>query len=96
MDTPVFRFQSGKLVHMKIVDKILAQLSSFLGTGPNRFAPHSFRAGLPSFMATHPGDFSYHEIKSVGKWCSDTADRYLRLRGAESREIYRKIGVSMM
>ena len=81
---------------MKIVDKILGQLSSFVGTGPNRFTPHSFRAGLPSFMATNMGEFSYREIKSIGKWRSDAVDRYLRLRGAESREIYKKIGASMM
>ena len=82
----VFRLQSGSLLTMTILNKILRNVMSEFFDGNHSFSCHSFRAGVPALMASQPHLFKEEEIKVTGRWSSDAYLSYTRLSGI-SREI---------
>ena len=82
----IFRLQSGNLLTMSLLNKILRNVMSEFFDGNHSFSCHSFRAGIPSHMASQPQYFNEEEIKVIGRWSSDAFSRYTRLTGI-SRQI---------
>ena len=82
----IFRLASGKLLTMTILNKILKSTMSLFFDATHSFSCHSFRASLPSTMAAKPDTFNETEIKVVGRWNSETYQRYTRFGGI-AREI---------
>ena len=82
----IFRLASGQLLTMTILNKILRSTMGLFFDGTHSFSCHSFRAGLPSTMAALPETFNETEIKIIGRWSSDTYQRYTRFGGI-AREI---------
>ena len=90
-ETPVFVFSSGKCITQGLFNKIMHEVSSFVGLPTNiGFSGHSLRAGLPTYMAAHPHLFSHEEIKRHGKWRSNAVERYTRAKADESAAIVAK------
>ena len=86
----VYRFKSGKLITSKIMSNLLKKMSSDLGTS-GKFTGHSLRAALPSLLASHPKSFSVREIKTSGRWHSDTYEVYCRSKAVGSKETASKV-----
>ncbi len=52
---------------------------------------HSFRAAIPSAMANNPDMASVEDLKSWGRWSSDSFRLYTRLKLKKKRLIFNKI-----
>jgi len=89
---PVFSFTSGKLLTAESFIKCIQNLlRPHIGDNANHILGHSFRAGIPSAMAEFPDLINDKEIKSQGRWCSDSFTLYTRLQLNKKRAIFKKI-----
>ena len=87
----VFILSSGKLVHLKLIQSLLDELTSLFPNVKGHFSCHSFRAALPTAMASHPDEFSMREISQTGKWASSAVEAYTRMANVEAEKSLRKV-----
>jgi hypothetical protein len=89
---PVFQFDSGKLLTSGNLNLVLGQLlKPHLGEQAKRIQGHSFRAAIPSALANNPDLAGEDDIKSWGRWSSDSFRLYTRLQHNQKRIIFNKI-----
>jgi hypothetical protein len=89
LSDPVFRFESGKLLTMKLFNEVLRDcLSVRFGQKANCFSGHSFRAGLPSALSSCHSLASEAAIKKWGRWKSDAYEKYTKLNHEAKREVF--------
>jgi hypothetical protein len=89
---PVFAFSSGKLLTSRKLNEMLEiLLKPHLGQQAALIQGHSFRAALPSAMANNPDMAGVEDIKSWGRWSSDSFKLYTRLKLNQKRNIFDKI-----
>jgi len=89
---PVFSFENGMLLTVdSFVTCIQELLTPYLGPDAKHIQGHSFRAAIPSAMADFPELADNEEIKSFGRWCSDSFQLYTRLQLNKKRSIFKKI-----
>ena len=74
---PVFQYRSGKLVTIRLVNKLLREVAALIKL-PARtaFSAHSLRAAMPTEISRRADQFTDLELKSTGWWSSDAAYRY--------------------
>jgi hypothetical protein len=90
--SPVFAFENGNCLTITTVNNTLhSLLSPLLGKRAVEFSAHSFRAALPSALASCPDLVSDEQIKSWGRWSSDSFRLYTRLKVQQKRYIFGKI-----
>jgi hypothetical protein len=91
-DQPVFMFDSGKLLTAKCVNASLeGLLKPHLGDQATLIQGHSFRAAIPAAMANNPDLAAEEEIKSWGRWNSDSFKLYTRLKHNRRKVIFDRI-----
>ena len=91
-DKPVFSFKNGKLLTADaLVNCVRELLRPHIGCDVAGIQGHSFRAGLPAAMADCPGLANNEEVKSWGRWNSDSFLLYTRLQYHVRRAIFDKI-----
>jgi hypothetical protein len=91
-EKPVFQFQNGKNLCSSLLNKILRELLlPVIGPVAIDITGHSFRAGLPSAMATNPGLVNDNDIKSWGRWSSESYQLYTRLKIQQKKCLFEKI-----
>ena len=89
---PVFKFDSGKLITITIVNGVLREVSTEIGIPEGAgFSAHSLRAAQPTEMARHSDMFSQAEIRASGRWRSSAADRYVRAKADVSEQVGAKL-----
>jgi hypothetical protein len=89
---PVFAFSSGKLLTSRSLNETLENLlKPHLGSQATLIQGHSFRAAIPSAMANNPDMASVEDLKSWGRWNSDSFKLYTRLKLKKKRLIFNKI-----
>jgi hypothetical protein len=89
---PVFRFDSGKLLTSGNLNLVLERLlKPHLGEQAGRIQGHSFRTAIPSALANNPDLAGEDDIKSWGRWSSDSFRLYTRLQHNQKRIIFNKI-----
>ena len=87
-DLPVFRWQSGEVFTRRDFNKFLRNtLEPTVDYSGGRLTAHSFRAGRAAAMAA--AGFSEEEIKSVGRWRSDSFLHYVKLRAHNMKQSHR-------
>jgi len=91
-DKPVFQFENGKNLCSAHLNNVLSGLlKPVIGESASQITGHSFRAGLPSAMANNPNLANDNEIKSWGRWSSDSYKVYTRLKLKQKRALFEKI-----
>ena len=89
--TPVFRMKDGRCLTGRKFNKYLKE---FLGTHIDyrhgKITSHSFRAGMATLLGQI--GFSDEDIMAIGRWSSDSFEKYLKLPRTKRAEIARKIG----
>lgn len=91
-DKPVFSFKSGKLLTAESLLRCVRELlRPHIGIEVEGVQGHSFRAGLPAAMADCPNLANNEEVKSWGRWNSDSFLLYTRLQFQVRRAIFDKI-----
>ena len=89
---PVFSFESGKLLTAeKLIGCIRDLLRPHIGDEVAGIQGHSFRAGLPAAMADCPEIANNDDVKSWGRWNSDSFLLYTRLKFNMRKAIFDKI-----
>lgn len=89
LDFPVFIFLSGKGLTSRTLNFTLhSLLSSRLGPKAEEVSGHSFRAGIPSVLARFPELSNSSDIKTWGRWKSDSYCLYTRLKNEQKRKIF--------
>jgi hypothetical protein len=89
---PVFVFSSGKLLTSRSLNETLERLlKPHLGHQAALIQGHSFRAAIPSAMANNPNVASVEDLKSWGRWNSDSFKLYTRLKLNKKKLIFNKI-----
>ena len=89
---PVFKFTSGKLITITIVNAVLREVSTEIGIPEGAgFSAHSLRAAQPTTMARHSDMFSQAEIRASGRWRSSASDRYVRAKADVSEQVGEKL-----
>ncbi len=90
--SPVFSMESGTLLTPALMNKCLYKLlSPVLGEKASQLTGHSFRAGIPSALANRPDLASSLDIKSWGRWGSESYEVYARLKPAQKEILFQKI-----
>ena len=90
-DTPVFRLENGRCLTGRSFNKHLKQfLAKHIDYRQGKITSHSFRAGMATLLGQI--GFSDEEIMSLGRWSSDSFERYLKLPRTKRADIARKIG----
>jgi hypothetical protein len=91
-DKPVFAFATGKLLTSKKLNETLeVLLRPYLGDQAAMIKGHSFRAAIPAAMAENPNMASEDDLKSWGRWNSNSFRLYTRLKLNKKRNIFNKI-----
>lgn len=91
-ESPVFRFDSGKLLSKTLMNKTLKSLlETHLGKYSSLVYGHSFRSGIPSHLANFPEIAGNQEIMGWGRWSSSAYERYAKLELEKRRAIFGKI-----
>lgn len=74
---PLYRFRNGSPLTRASFVRLLKHLTKRAGYNPSNFNSHSLRIGSATLAAEegHSGSF----IKRLGRWRSDTYQRYVRL-----------------
>jgi hypothetical protein len=91
-DSPVFRFETGKLLTTGHFTKIIRSLlRPHLGNLVQQFSGHSFRAGIPAALANHPSLLSNDDVRKWGRWSSSSYLAYTKLKLAARKEIFNKL-----
>jgi hypothetical protein len=89
---PVFAFSSGKLLTSRSLNETLEKLlTPHLSGQAALIRGHSFRAAIPSAMANNPDMASVEDLKSWGRWNSDSFKLYTRLKLKKKKLIFDKI-----
>lgn len=89
---PVFMFDTGKLLtSVKLNSTLEPLLRPYLGGQACSIQGHSFRAAIPSAMANNPNLAQEDDIKSWGRWSSDSFKLYTRLQHNQKRVLFNKI-----
>ena len=89
---PVFKFSSGKLLTVGIVNNLLSVVSSAVGVpAGSSYSAHSLHAAQPTLMAMNPDKFTQVEIRASGRWQSDAADRYVRCKATATGNLGKKL-----
>jgi hypothetical protein len=89
---PVFRLANGEFLTVQKINVLVQKLlHPVIGNVAYSLSAHSFRAGLASLMASRPDKTSDSEIRSWGRWSSDSYMLYTRLKFGQKRAIYDKI-----
>jgi hypothetical protein len=92
LESPVFRFKSGKNLTVKKLNETLKDLlSDIYVPGENSITAHSFRAALPAEMDKYPEMFSKNDIQQWGRWLGHSYLLYLRLHRENRRKFFNKI-----
>jgi hypothetical protein len=90
--SPVFSFESGKLLTTGHFTKILRTLlRPHLGNMVQQLSGHSFRAGIPAAIANHPSLLSNDDVQKWGRWSSSSYQAYTKLKLAARKEIFKKL-----
>jgi hypothetical protein len=66
-------------------------LRPHLGHQASSIQGHSFRAAIPSAMANNPDLAGENDIKTWGRWNSDSFKLYTRLQYNQKKVIFNKI-----
>jgi hypothetical protein len=91
-DKPVFSFDSGKLLTAEaLVTCVRDLLRPHIGDEVEGIQGHSFRAGLPAAMADCPDIANNDDVKSWGRWNSNSFMLYTRLKFHMRQAIFEKI-----
>jgi hypothetical protein len=91
-DSPVFRFETGKLLTTGHFTKIIRNLlRPHLGNLVQQLSGHSFRAGIPAALANHPSLLSSDDVQKWGRWTSSSYLAYTKLKLAARKEIFKKL-----
>lgn len=89
---PVFQFYNGKNLTKNMLNKVLHELlEPIIGVSAYDISGHSFRAGLPAAMASNPDLINDCEIKTWGRWSSESYRLYTRLKIGQKRSLFKKI-----
>jgi hypothetical protein len=89
---PVFAFSSGKLLTVRKLNEVLELLlRPHLGSQAAHIQSHSFRAAIPAAMADNPALANEEDLKSWGRWNSDSFKLYTRLKLSKKRAIFERI-----
>jgi len=94
---PVFMFENGKLLSMKVFNENLRiLLSKRFGALSDSYSCHSFRPAIPSSVAKLPDSNTKEEIKWWGRWDSDCYSKYTRLKLDQRKFLFRKVCDSLL
>jgi len=94
---PVFMFENGKLLSMKVFTENLRKLFvGRFGALSNNYSCHSFRPAIPSCVAKLPDSKTKDEIKWWGRWDSDCYLKYTRLKLEQRQHIFEKVCSSLI
>lgn len=90
---PVFAFYNGKLLTSGKINNILPILiTPHMGSAAaSEYKAHSFRAGIPSAISEHPEIANIRELKSWGRWSSDSYLLYTRLKINQKKDLWKMI-----
>ena len=89
--TPVFRMGNGRCLTGRRFNKFLKEfLGKHIDYRQGKITSHSFRAGMATLLGQI--GFSDEDIMAIGRWSSDSFERYLKLPRTKRAEIARKIG----
>ena len=92
MNTPVFKFETGKLLTPAKLNTIIRNLlHNTLGQAALQYSSHSLRAAIPSALARFPELARDEDVMGWGRWDSTAFRRYTRLQEDRKRTIYGKI-----
>jgi hypothetical protein len=95
-DKPVFMFENGQFLTKEALNSTLHDLlHPILGHTAYEYSGHSFRAGLPSALASCPDLVADEQIKSCGRWTSDSFKIYTRLKTSQKKFLFEKILVAL-
>ena len=90
-ENPVFRLQNGKCLTGRSFNKHLKELlGKHINYKQGKVTSHSFRAG----MATLLGQIGFcdEQIMAMGRWSSDSFEKYMKLPRTKRAEMARMIG----
>jgi hypothetical protein len=91
-NSPVFQFKNGKLLTPLTLNKIVRDLlRPIIGNAADLISGHSFRAGVASAMANDPEAANDRDIKSWGRWTSESYLLYTRLKLKQKKALFNKI-----
>ena len=80
VSSPVFRFESGKLLTKALFNTtVRSLLARQIGIFNKNISGHSFRAGIPSALAKYPSIANSSDIMGWGRWSSPAYKKYTRL-----------------
>jgi hypothetical protein len=88
-DLPFFRFQSGRNITVKKMNKFLTRI--FTPEGKEYIRGHSFRSGLVSSAANYPDLINDAHIKGWGRWRSNAFLRYEHFDVEQKKYIFNKL-----
>jgi hypothetical protein len=94
--SPVFTFENGSYLTKEILNSTMhALLHPILGQKAYQYSGHSFRAGLPSALASFPDLVEDEQVKSWGRWKSNSFKLYTRLKTSQKKFLFDKILVAL-
>ena len=74
---PLFLFSDGSVLTKTVLNKHIKLCVALIGINPDNYTGHSLRAGGATDAAK--SGLADWEIKLLGRWSSDTYQRYIRL-----------------
>jgi hypothetical protein len=93
---PVFTFENGHFLTLETLNCTLhSLLHPLLGERAYQYTGHSFRAALPSALASCPDIVADDQVKSWGRWNSDSYKCYTRLKSQQKKFLFDKIIVAL-
>jgi hypothetical protein len=93
---PVFTFENGRFLTKEVLNSTLHDLLyPILGHTAYEYSGHSFRAALPSALASCPDLVADEQIKTCGRWTSDSFKVYTRLKTSQKKFLFEKILVAL-
>lgn len=90
--TPLFAYADGSLLTYNRLSLFIKSLVVRMGLDPNKFSPHSLRAGAATDAATNGA--SSHVIQALGRWRSQAYLAYLRPGHSEQASVSRLLSSS--
>jgi hypothetical protein len=91
-NSPVFQFESGKLLTVqKFTNIVRTLLSKHLGPSSSLVSAHSFRAAIPSILAKFPDVVASTDICNWGRWRSSAFQSYTRLKQRQKFTLFKKV-----
>jgi len=88
-DLPLFRWQSGRCITIKKINKVLARI--FPPRKGIKITGHCFRSGLISSAGNLPDIVNDTHLKGWGRWRSDTFLRYELFDMEQKKYIFKKL-----